>query len=171
MAELLQYLSLPEHNKNKHSIVHQAYRLDNVNLNAIDDYIKRIDNREGECDFSMIGLVRFYYLTSDMSGYDQVKANNRIKPCLKSFPYWPTEKVAKDSSINMDQIVFWSENHLLMTLGTCYLVNQIRVKDGEITKAQLDEMVETQLLFKYLEIHCHEKFPGVYEVKSHVYLP
>lgn len=172
MNELLEYLSLPENSGNKHSIVHQALRLDYVNKSMIDDYIKRIDNHEGECDFCMIGLLRFYYLTHDMDSYFHKNANNKIIKCLKNFPYWPTEQqLAKKSSANMDEIVFWSENHLLMTLGTCYLVNQVRVKENEITKSEMDEMIETQLLLKYLTIHCHERFPGMYEVNSHVYFP
>ena len=81
----------------------------------------------------------------------------------------------------MDKIVFWSENHFLMTLTSCYLFRQYKwqllqqqqASNNEIAEAydQLNNSLETKLLLKYLKVHCHEKFGGLYETNSFVYFP
>ena len=96
-----------------------------------------------------------------------------------------------------DKIVFWSENHILMMLGSWYLIRQWELLDygsrcsaiggdrsgnslvmKKIDNAQqqkIDQLnnnhLESRLLFRYLSAHCSSLFHGLYEINSHVYLP
>ena len=93
--------------------------------------------------------------------YDEIKRN--ISEILSKFAFWPdAEKTTKE----FDSIVFWSENHLFMTLGSAHLF-KVYANEEKISNRVGDR--EERLLMKYLDVHV--KFQGVYETLSHVYLP
>jgi hypothetical protein len=110
--------------------------------------------------------------------------NNDILKTLASFPFWPT----MENAGTMNSIVFWSENHLFMTLGSAYLYHQYldhfledadKGDEGSSTAVGREPSKQDKeyhykrrieaLLLIYLR--AHEHFSGVYEVGSHVYLP
>jgi hypothetical protein len=135
-------------------------------------------------------LVRFLYLAKEVGNEKcDVSVNDaktRICEAMSSFPYWPSkdisnqiskEKTSEDTNNNkgsMDKIVFWSENHILMTLSSFYLFRQWQRQnriDGS-SDAYLEGSIEVSLLVRYLRAHGSDSFgAGVYEANSVVYLP
>lgn len=137
--------------------------------------IKKVTTREGESDFQIISLIRLLFLGDD--GNEAINtAKKQSVTALDAFPFWPT---GNKTQPNMDKLVFWSENHLIMTLGSCYLFRQYKLnpetnvapETKKVILQELDKKLETKLLKIYLRAHCLEVFNGVYEVNSSVYLP
>lgn len=137
--------------------------------------LKKVTTREGESDFQIISLIRLLFL-GDESVAEIATAKRQSVSALDTFPFWPT---GSKNQANMDKLVFWSENHLIMTLGSCYLFRQYKLnpelnvapETKKIILQQLDKTLETKLLKIYLRAHCLDIFNGVYEVNSSVYLP
>jgi hypothetical protein len=141
----------------------------------------------------MLFLIRFLYLSEDneLSNGCIQDSKNRIVNTLQSFPFWPKDSTYRN--VQFDDIVFWSENHLLMTLSSCFLLRQY--VNNPVTRISFpyvglfesegvgDDMVdedandmegadlETRLLQTYLDAHCLPEFSGMYEAGSAVYLP
>lgn len=137
--------------------------------------VDKVTTRQGESDFQIISLIRLLFLGDD-SITEVADAKKKSITALNTFPFWPT---GSKTQPNMDKLVFWSENHLIMTLGSCYLFRQYKLNpETEVAPAtkkiilqELDKTLETKLLKIYLRAHCLEAFNGVYEVNSSVYLP
>ena len=68
-----------------------------------------------------------------------------------------------------DEMVFWSENHVLMFLGSIHLYNQWLEMHGE-TIVKDDYYYRMEALLR-IYLHVHVQFNGFYETNSHVYLP
>lgn len=161
--------------RGKHSLVLQAVK-GTILQEPLDGALNRVDKRQGESDFQIIALVRILYLGDDTIP-EIYNTKVRIVSSLDKFPFWPT---GDPKQACMDKIIFWSENHLIMTLGSCYLFRQYQLNpdaknSNEATKngilQELNSKLESKLLKVYLRAHCLEVFHGVYEVNSTVYLP
>ena len=118
-----------------------------------------------------------------------------IVEALRIFPFWPSTDKGMNS--NMDDLVFWSENHLFMTLGSAFLFYQYmrlicppnleesNFGTGEGVDARhtrlrgvIDRTEDNdckafnryrELLIVYLKIHT--TMNGFFEVNSPVYIP
>lgn len=152
--------------KEKYAKLIHVCRAGIVDADHWNPILKIIAEKDGDSDFNMLPLIRVLYQTpleGDQTAIENLKRRTIYE--MSRFPFWPQEGVRE-----MDTLVFWSENHLFMTLGAAYLYHQYRNPD--LTSAQLQEkFIECRLLMKYLDLHCHEHFKGTYEVCSHVYLP
>ena len=111
-------------------------------------------------------------------------ARSTILESFKHFQFWPELKGPK----KMSKVTFWSENHILMYLSSCYLYKQhVRLfPDGDMHKdrgsdddkkiarkivvEELHNEETSDILIKYLKAHCHEEFNGFYEVNSPAYV-
>lgn len=157
---------------NKYSIIYNAYFKGKLLSDLLDPMLKKIRNCAGECDFAFSPLIRILYLNQDLYPIPDPSSlytwQEQIVATMLKFPYWPDGISAK-----MDDIVFWSENHLFMTLSASYLVHQYAIDRKYVAQGTvaLEDRLESKLLRKYLQVHQHELFSGVYEVNSHVYLP
>lgn len=172
--------------KNKYTFLFHAIDGD-VSEECLNLLLTAAKRRESECDFHIIKLIRLLFLGNDQYS-SIISAKEKIIDALDSFPFWPkTAKTCKDSN----NIIFWSENHILMMLSSRYLFKQWknnRKYRNQSVLTHLDASVDTEskLLLKYLEAHCSKSFNGtqndstdlnniiqggVYEVNSHVYLP
>jgi hypothetical protein len=160
--------------------VYQACHNGRIVQDHFDHAIRKIEKLESESDFSMTPLMRVLYL--DPAHYEDqqirksiAKAKQQISSALYKFPFLPK----RNTNLSMDNLVFWSENHLLMTLSCAYLYHQHVYNQQELnaqsfsasTLFSVNDQIESKLLKKYLQIHLHESFNGMYEVNSHVYLP
>eukprot|EP01041_Mallomonas_annulata_P008223 gene8223-16907_t len=82
---------------------------------------------------------------------------------LKDFPFWPNSTTKLNE---LNDIVFWSENHIFMLLSSAYLLHQFTSPSEISTRISYSEI---KLLKIYLQAHV--KFDGIYEVLSHCYAP
>lgn len=126
-------------------------------LESIDYVIKREDNS----DMHIIKMIRLLYLSDNNENDIAIEKSikNRIIQTLSNFPYWPHQ-----GSESPNDIVFWSENHIMMMLSSSHLIRQY------LGNASTEcSILEERLLRLYLEVHCNMN--GVYECLSHVYLP
>eukprot|EP01039_Chlorochromonas_danica_P010884 gene10884-12098_t len=149
------------------------------------DFVKKATGSilkcEGNSDFVMICLIRLLFLDenkfSDAKIQQQIReSKEHICHALSAFPFWPVTD--EKPTQNVDKIVFWSENHIFMTLSCAYLYNQYCQSRPSTTTASeglpvLDSnaAIVNSIFLKYLDIHLDNRFNGVYEVNSHVYLP
>mmetsp|Transcript_7015 Transcript_7015/g.11733 ORF Transcript_7015/g.11733 Transcript_7015/m.11733 type:complete len:848 (+) Transcript_7015:116-2659(+) len=182
--------------RNKHCLVVSAIESGEVLETPLKNALLKVVGHEGESDMQIISLIRFLYLADSAKSEDIGTAKRHIETALDSFPFWPNPGVDVPQP-NFDKICFWSENHIFMTLGSCYLFRQYQVvrmrktlntmKDNsaadnaeEEVKAakqltdmekELNSCLETKLLKIYLRAHCEPEFGAVYEVNSSVYLP
>lgn len=171
--------------KNKHTFIFQFFENRIFLQEIFNNYIQKIGKCESDCDFVIIILIRLLYLLgsdkpsfvkSEESRIEEVSKQelmDRICNCLAQFPFWPpkynTDSAAHQSNLN--DLVFWSENHLFMTLGSAYLLYQFQAERSQ-RGDEWHQEIECRLLEKYLDVHCDPLFPGgTYEVNSHVYLP
>ncbi len=161
--------------KGKHNLVFQALK-GTVLKEPLEVALKRVKDRQGESDFQIIALVRILFLGDDKI-QEIADAKGRIALALDAFPFWPTGEANQPC---MDKIIFWSENHLIMTLGSCYLFRQFQLNQDTKNASEamkndvlneLNSKLESKLLKVYLRAHCLDVFNGVYEVNSTVYLP
>lgn len=174
LEEYKQYI-LSHAKNNKHAIISQLLFNENLISSPIENYVKKVKKFEGDSDFVIIVLIRMMYLIRTNSLSDpEIKTQldallSEVNDALREFPFWPPNEIHKKKST--DDIVFWSENHLFMTLGSYYLFRQHASRVVGDLSNNFENDLECKLLLKYLAIHCHESFRGVYEVNSHVYLP
>lgn len=164
--------------RNKHTLVHQIVEIGEYDEGILKKYLQKVRNCESECDFVIIILIRILFLLSRKVS-TQIENGNTyfhdvtemITSCLRDFPFWPPKYCDLKSKHSLDDLVFWSENHLFMTLGSAYLFFQFQSEVGQCGNDWM-EVIECQLLDRYLDIHCSAVFAGgAYEVNSHVYLP
>lgn len=158
-------------------------------IEVLENYVSNILKMSGDSDFHMISLIRFLYLAND-SGDGVIEiAKDRILAAMINFPYWPSDC---HCNRQMDSIVFWSENHLLMTLSSCFLLRQYMSNStrfqvpysdedlasgcegtlsGDDNEIFLPDDFESRLLLVYLRVHLDKRFHGFYETHSIIYLP
>ena len=162
--------------KGKFNLIIAALEKEEILTQPLETGLKKVINKQGESDFHIISLIRLLYLGNDSIPVI-ADAKQKIENSLKTFPFWPNWS---KSNPNFEKIVFWSENHLFMTLGSCYLYNQYVLNPTakhanndtkKIILTELNKKLETKLLKIYLRAHCLSEFNGVYEVNSSVYLP
>jgi hypothetical protein len=184
LLELYKVLIGPKHIKDKYCFVIGGL-LGEVNQDELDKQCNKVIEKEGDADFQMISLIRLMYLlkkeekvenhkekenlffkTSNCSTEVIYNITKQIEDALSLFPFWPLDGV-----IYSDKIVFWSENHILMTLSSSHLFRQWMMNSRENAKDVNNDgdHPEDVLLKVYLEAHA--SFNGLYESLSHVYLP
>lgn len=161
---------------NKFNLVIGALDHGEILPEPMQNAINKITGKQSESDFQIISLIRLLFLGDDNNAAIAMAKRDILK-ALSGFPFWPSDAKAQR---NFDKIVFWSENHLLMTLGSAYLYHQYKLNPEaksaepatkEIILSELNKSLETRLLKVYLRAHCRPEFNGVYEVNSTVYLP
>ena len=142
-------------------------------------------------DFQLIRVIRLLHLDATPA-----KVKEDIMAALSEYPFWHGARHCHTDSSNdnssshsssdgdgdgggggdnvsdrkdMDGIVFWSENHILMILGSAHLYRQRCLASQNITCHIPDKI--NRLLALYLEIHASPTFgEGMYEAISHTYL-
>lgn len=163
-------------NKGKFNLILAALDHGEILPDPLNVALKKIKGKQGESDFQIISLVRLLFLGDDAVPAI-VAAKADIMEALATFSFWPENAKSQPS---FDKIVFWSENHLFMTLGSCYLYNQYKLapkaqsspaETKKVILGELDKALTTKLLKIYLRAHCAADFNGLYEVNSSVYLP
>jgi hypothetical protein len=171
---LLNYIIHNSHD-NKHSVITQLLHNRVINKNVLDGYCKRIRDFIGDSDFVMIVLARILYLI-DVETLEDVEFKSgcielidNICNSFSEFPFWPPKKEHVDKDIS--RMCFWTENHIFMTLSSAYLYFQHEARKKNDLSFEFENCLDSQLLLKYLEIHCHPSFGIAYEGGSHVYLP
>ena len=150
-----------------------------------------------DSDMRSLQLVRLLYLGTpdrdDDSSAVQIlspREREEIVATLLNVPFWPSTP-DRMRGLESKRLVFWSENHILMSLGTAHLARQMQaialakaravspagwkeVVEGEMS-ALVDSIpgaqLEEKLLRRYIAGHVTPQFTGVYETLSHVYLP
>eukprot|EP01039_Chlorochromonas_danica_P013213 gene13213-15257_t len=158
----------------QHAKVLNAWNFGDFDPDYVENKLAVIRKREGDSDFVMQPIIRLLYF--DYENHNDVaeeniakwkKAHQDIVLAFEGFPFWP-----KAGEQNMDKIVFWSENHLFMTLSAAYLYHQYCHKkhSDHVDDSWESNYIECRLLHKYLELHLHHDFNGVFEANSHVYL-
>jgi hypothetical protein len=135
--------------------------------------INVIRNTNKNCDFHIVNLVRFLYLVDVRMFPHSLTVVTEIENVLSNFAYWPQ---VDPCSAFPDDVVFWSENHILLLLTSRYLTRQhilLRSMLPIHIPIQLAADLETRLLVCYLEAHCSQAFSNgaLYETLSHTYLP
>jgi len=150
-----------------------------------------------DSDMRSLQLVRLLYLGTpdrddDPSAVQILSPREReeIVATLLNVPFWPS---TPDSMRGLEakRLVFWSENHILMSLGSAHLARQMQAitlaKARAVSPAGWKEFVEGEmsalvdsipgaqleekLLRRYIAGHVTPQFTGMYETLSHVYLP
>lgn len=169
--ELLK-LAMLQKTRDKNTFCTHAFINGDLNVDYLNKALGLISKCDGNSDFSMLSLIRLLFLDetkfSDNAQFDIRSAKERICQTLNSFPFWPASDEAPRKDIN--DIVFWSENHLFMTLSSAYLFYQYHYHSLQRYPDNYAPFVD-EVFIKYLELHLHDKFDGVYEANSHVYLP
>lgn len=165
-----------------------------LNNDAMSDILRDMREFKQDCDMSSMQLVRFLYLLEDSSTFVDLRAE--ILNLLLAFPFWPSTET-RMSGKDVSKLVFWSENHIFMSLGSAHLSRQFKAiqnakqRIANSTRANTEEtwmqyvedematvcasipgaILEEKLLRHYLEAHTCSTFTGLYETLSHVYLP
>lgn len=156
--------------KGKYSYVFRAYSSGEIMFQFVRPALEKIRKCQGESDFSFAPLVRILYLDEEKfeeeARQNIVQCKQEIVDAFAAFPFWPSAQEAKP----MNSIVFWSENHLFMTLGAAFLYQQYLETKGMRENIE-ERSFESQLLLTYLRVHNQQSVAGIYEVNSHVYLP
>jgi hypothetical protein len=179
---------------NKNSLI--SYVLDPKNKGKLNkdqqtnfsNIIRNVTQRKQNCDMDIIVLIRLLYLTAEKSAEFQESVNHivsEICQTLSKFPFWPALGENQDcfAEFNANKLIFWSENHLFMTLSSAYLFCQYIVLlherklgmpvEGAAQHKSLEweeRFLECQLLKQYLALHIHKQFQGIFEINSHGYI-
>lgn len=170
LAALRAACLLRRNDKNTFNVI--AYETGEVFEGFVERGLEKISKLEGDSDFTMIVFIRLLYL-NEQKFPEHIQCNirsakERICQALAKFPFWPASDEPQSRDIN--QLVFWSENHLFMTLGSAYLFYQYYYTSLQSYPPNYSVFVE-DTFHRYLAVHQHKLFNGVYEVNSHVYLP
>jgi hypothetical protein len=115
-------------------------------------------------DFKMIVLIRLLYI----DGIPDRDTRHLTYEVFKDFCFWPGSVTEKPRRKDMENVIFWSENHIFMYLSSAYLYYQ-KVKGTYLERDVVVSEREVQHLRSYL--NAHVRFNGVYEVLSAPYLP
>ncbi len=137
-------------------------------------------SKEDNPDFAITALIRLLFtpepqhqeVRQDSRSYILLSTiKERLVQALGRYSFWPEDR-SKNKAL--DQITFWSENHLLMTLSAGYLFQcYLQTNHHPHSAEWVEKLVRLQireLLLTYLAAHCHPKFKGFYEVNSIVYM-
>ena len=161
----------------------------NADQKFLDDSLHRIHHKGKNTDFLLISIIRWFYTSANADDHEAALRMKFLK-AINKYPFWPSGNDISDGR-EMDGIIFWSENHILMTLGCAYLfkqwINNSANATGDTAKDKnWEQCLESRLLIAYLEAHCSRRFGmgggefegnkdnkagGLYEVNSHVYIP
>jgi len=139
-----EYISTALANPNNNVITIQAYQNGTVDAGYLNSLLSGIASGTTS-DFDIVKLIRVLYFTNGT--YD-----SQILPVLNSVPYWLT----KDE----EQRTYWSENHLVMWMGSDWLLHE---RYGRAIDPTLE-----QRLKHYLNMKVQY---GFYEFFSSVYAP
>jgi hypothetical protein len=191
LTKLKEVLDAPCNRGHKHNLV---YCLTNFGYYddtkaVVHNLLQRIQStsrsKEDNPDFAITPLIRILFApepqhfeilppaSTDSTRYTLSLLKSLLFQALGHYPFWP-----EDGGRNkeLDQITFWSENHLLMTLSGGYLFQRY-LQANLISNPQVcQEWIEglnrlkiRELLCVYLQAHSHDQFQGFYEVNSIVY--
>jgi len=110
----------------KHTFISHALKTGVVDEGVLNDMIRRVVEREKDVDFFIISLVRLLYVMHHSevkpSAASQIKLD-QLASALLNFPYWPSRDWHE---MENNHLCFWSENHIVMTLGSAHLMRQWR---------------------------------------------
>ena len=97
-----------------------------LNLGHVAHLIADLKRREQDCDMGCLQLVRLLYLMREepIDGFDR----DKLIADLVAFPFWPSTSDKMRGKENR-HLVFWSENHVLMCLGSAHLSRQLKAID------------------------------------------
>ena len=123
---------------------------------AIEDLIESYCNGESsKPDFSLSQLVRVYYLTDEEDIKDKIKA--AVLSDARPQP-WITK--------GEEHVIYWSENHLIMSLSNIYLLHKAGIWGDEDVPEGIDQAIKA--LAYWFELKA--KY-GFFEFNSSVYFP
>ena len=125
---------LLEKTGDKHTLLFDYFR-GVLNTKVIDDYINAVELKRGDGDFYIISLIRLICSVRNEKSnksrgafpFDSEAICTRIDKCLLKYPFWPHDDGLEGFPADL---VFWSENHLLMLLTSSHLVRQL-ISDGK----------------------------------------
>ena len=177
----------------KHTYVSAAIGGLPLNYVCIEDSLSSLQARDADSDFAAGQLIRLLYLVHPTP--EQLDLKNlllRITDTLLLYPWWPSTPTRFQGEATKN-LVFWSENHILMSLSAAHLSRQFcaiqrakalaALSDDEpfnsFVAAEIKAVIsstegaalEESLLRHFLSVHTRADFCGVYETLSHVYLP
>ena len=161
---------------------------------TVDSHVDDVRKRNKDVDMHIISLVRLLYLMREredtgnaMTSVDKATAAatcEDISNALSTFPFWPSKDQEKEDN---DHLCFWSENHIVMSLGSAHLTrqyirqkksNQANTENSKSTISPISGTADTDsesaaledaLLLSYLQAHASSEI--MFEVLSHVYIP
>ena len=200
------YKSMCDTIKGKYTVVHFA--LKGQIPQEFEDICGKVERREKDCDFLVIQLVRVLFSLSSPERLTNPKKDDkdiraRICAVLDNFPFWAcleSDPAARNIE-GLDNLCFWSENHILMLLGSSYLYrhwlkmhgpgvadsNTNNTKTNGNGNADVDRNADMgttatgtteQLEGTALQDHIlhsyldgHVRTQTIYEACSHVYIP
>jgi len=150
----------------KHTFVIKACLGHKLNRSHFTSLLHDVDTRAKDVDFSIIILVRLLFLLQPSSP-DRAKNTDAVKQqilsSLASFPFWPSSDNEEDRE-GCENLCFWSENHILMLLGSAHLVRQFMQQQRHKILSRAAALEEA-LLLSFLSSGV------IFEVLSHVYMP
>ena len=161
-------LCTDEQMDNKYALLTRARELGTVKRSLIDSMLEPIARLDGESDFKLIFLIRLLYFSDDKvhskpgeaeRGKKLVKVTplyeviESIDDVISNFPFWVNEN---GRSNEFKDIVFWSENHILMYLSSAHLYNARATAHGLPCRCGARE---DHLLKVYLRAHV--EFSGI----------
>ncbi len=184
----------------KHSFISWALKTGQPDKGIVQDWLRRVNEREKDVDMYIISLVRVLYLLRAESKRDNssLDAQKAICDSLNTFPYWPCRDF---QTLENDNLCFWSENHILMTLGSAHLVRQFNATNKTRASMQLPNptntlaagsganagtdrgsivpapynvdpaTVEMEQMLLLSYLKAHADSEMMFEVLSHVYIP
>lgn len=147
--------------------------IDNDTLNF---FCSEVRNNRDNCDFKLISLIRGLYI-NERHHNRNIQVESRMLDSLSHCAFWPCSIRFEQYKL-LNNMCFWSENHILMLLSSFHLYNQfieeVQNKDaGEGSTQRIAanhrDSTEFKLLRRYLRVHV--EMGGMYECLSHVYLP
>ena len=157
---------------NKYALLTRARILGTVERSVIESMLEKIACRDGESDFKLIFLVRLLYFDNDRGVCSQIRSRVEATPLsevvetidavISDFPFWidagastgsrddKTDRNGVGGKNEFKDIVFWSENHVLMYLSSAHLYSARAASLGVPCRCGARE---DQLLKVYLRAH------------------
>ena len=112
----------------KHTFISHAVKTGLLDTAILEDLQRRVTGREKDVDFFIISLVRLLHVMrdSEVRPTDASQGTlDQVASSLMTFPYWPSRDWHTSEN---EHLCFWSENHIVMTLGSAHLMRQWRRK-------------------------------------------
>lgn len=180
-----------------------------LNTSCIEDALRNLHARKQDCDMGAGQLVRLLYLSTQQPDGETQQAKSpqqqeladiqsKIRQALLDFPWWPSTPTRFNTGSGTQNLVFWSENHIFMSLGAAHLARQHSAMErakaralagsgsaeekhpwkqffeeelGGVIAAAEGAALEEKLLRHYCAVRTRADFTGIYETCSHVYVP